>query len=79
MQADVAQWQNQAQALTQSSVWPSVELKYPPQLDAAGKQLQAVWDGFSAAAALAALAQTDATTALPPVPVWADEIRRLRG
>jgi hypothetical protein len=48
-------------------------------LDAAGKQLQAVWDGFSAAAALAALAQTDATTALPPVPVWADEIRRLRG
>jgi hypothetical protein len=48
-------------------------------LDAAGKQLQAVWDGFSAAAALAALAQTDATTALPPVPVWADEILRLRG
>ena len=79
LEADVAQWQNQAQALTQSSVWPSVELKYPPQLDAAGKQLQAVWDGFSAAAALAALAQTDATTALPPVPVWADEIRRLRG
>jgi hypothetical protein len=79
LEADVAQWQNQAQALTQSSVWPSVELKYPPQLDAAGKQLQAVWDGFSAAAALAAMAQTDATTALPPVPVWADEIRRLRG
>jgi hypothetical protein len=79
LETDVAQWQNQAQALTQSSVWPSVELKYPPQLDAAGKQLQAVWDGFSAAAALAARAQTDATTALPPVPVWADEIRRLRG
>ncbi len=79
LEADVAQWQNQAQALTQSSVWPSVELKYPPQLDAAGKQLQAVWDGFSAAAALAAMAQTDTTTALPPVPVWADEIRRLRG
>jgi len=79
LEADVAQWQNQAQALTQSSVWPSVELKYPPQLDAAGKQLQAVWDGFSAAAALAALAQTDATTALPPVPVWADEVRRQRG
>ena len=79
LEADVAQWQNQAQALTQSSVWPSIELKYPPQLDAAGKQLQAVWDGFSVAAALAALAQTDATTALPPVPVWADEILRLRG
>nr|WP_293752610.1 DUF349 domain-containing protein [Limnohabitans sp. Rim8] len=79
LEADVAQWQNQAQALTQSSVWPSVELKYPPQLDAAGKQLQAVWDGFSAAATLAEIAQTDVTTALPPVPVWADEIRRLRG
>lgn len=79
LQADVAQWQNQAQALTQNSVWPSVDLKYPPQLDAAGKQLQAVWDGFSAAAGLAALAQSDASAALPPVPVWADEIRRLRG
>ena len=79
LQADVAQWQNQAQALTLNSVWPSVDLKYPPQLDAAGKQLQAVWDGFSAAAGVAALAQSDASAALPPVPVWADEIRRLRG
>jgi hypothetical protein len=79
LQADVDQWQSQAQALTLSNVWPSVDLKYPPQLDAAGKQLQAVWDGFSAAAAVAALAQTDATAALPPVPVWADEIRRMRG
>ena len=77
--ADVAQWQNQAQALTHNSVWPSVDLKYPPQLDAAGKQLQAVWDGFSAAAAVAAVAQNDAAAPLPPVPVWADEIRRLRG
>lgn len=77
--ADVLQWQNQAQALTHNSVWPSVDLKYPPQLDAAGKQLQAVWDGFSAAAGVAALAQSDASAALPPVPVWADEIRRLRG
>ena len=79
LQADVAQWQNQAQALANNSAWPSVDLKYPPQLDAAGKQLQAVWDGFSAAAAVAALAQSDAAAPLPPVPVWADEIRRLRG
>ena len=77
--ADVAQWQNQAQALTHNSVWPSVDVKYPPQLDAAGKQLQAVWDGFSAAAAVAAVAQNDGAAPLPPVPVWADEIRRLRG
>jgi hypothetical protein len=79
LQADVAQWQNQALALANNSAWPSVDLKYPPQLDAAGKQLQAVWDGFSAAAAVAALAQSDAAAPLPPVPVWADEIRRLRG
>ena len=79
LQADVAQWQNQAQALTHNSVWPSVDVKYPPQLDAAGKQLQAVWDGFSAAAAVAAVAQNDGAAPLPPVPVWADEIRRLRG
>lgn len=79
LQADVLQWQNQAQALTHNSVWPSVDLKYPPQLDAAGKQLQAVWDGFSAAAGVAALAQSDTSAALPPVPVWADEIRRQRG
>ncbi|WP_199226425.1 DUF349 domain-containing protein [Limnohabitans sp. 2KL-1] len=79
LQADVAQWQNQAQALMQNHVWPSVDLKYPSQLDTAGKQLQAVWDGFSAAVAMASLAQTDAAAALPPVPVWADEIRRLRG
>ena len=77
--ADVAQWQNQAQALTLNNVWPSVDVKYPPQLDAAGKQLQAVWDGFSAAAAVAAVAQNDGAAPLPPVPVWADEIRRLRG
>jgi hypothetical protein len=79
LQNDVAQWQTQAQSLTASAVWPSVDLKYPNQLDAAGKQMQAVWDGFSAALALANLALADASAALPPVPVWADEIRRQRG
>jgi ribonuclease HI len=79
LQNDVAQWQTQAQALTVSAVWPSVDLKYPNQLDAAGKQMQAVWDGFSAALALANEALGDASADLPPVPVWADEIRRQRG
>ena len=79
LQADVHQWQQQANALTQKTVWPSVDLKFPSQLEAAGKQLQAVWDGFSAAAATAVQAQTDPTAALPPVPVWAEEIRRMRG
>ena len=79
LQTDVAQWQAQALALTQNAVWPSVDLKYPSQLDAAGKQLEAVWDGFSAALVLATQAYADATAGLPPVPVWADDIRRLRG
>jgi ATP-dependent RNA helicase SUPV3L1/SUV3 len=79
LQADVAQWQTQAETLTQNAVWLSVDLKYPAQLDAARTQMQAVWDGFTAALSLAALAQNDAAAVLPPVPVWADEIRRLRG
>ena len=79
LQSDVVQWQSQALALTQNAVWPSVDLKYPSQLEVAGKQLQAVWDGFSAALTLASLAQSDPAAALPSVPVWADEIRRLRG
>ena len=79
VQADVAQWQAQAGQLSTNPVWPSVDLKFPAQLDAAQSQLQAVWQGFSAALALAQQAQADATAALPSVPVWADEIRRLRG
>ncbi|PUE10641.1 hypothetical protein B9Z33_09290 [Limnohabitans sp. T6-20] len=79
LQSDVAQWQSQAQQLTTNAVWPSVDMKFPSQLDAALSQLQAVWDGFSAALTLAQQAQADATAALPSVPVWADEIRRLRG
>jgi ATP-dependent RNA helicase SUPV3L1/SUV3 len=79
LQTDVAQWQSQAQQLTTNAVWPSVDVKFPSQLDAALSQLQAVWDGFSAALTLAQQAQADATAALPSVPVWADEVRRLRG
>ncbi|WP_026036878.1 DUF349 domain-containing protein [Limnohabitans sp. Rim47] len=79
LQSDVAQWQSQAQQLTINAVWPSVDMKFPTQLDAALSQLQAVWDGFSAALTLAQQAQADAALALPSVPVWADEIRRLRG
>ncbi len=79
LQADVAQWQAQAEALTQNAVWFSVDLKYPSQLETARSQLQAVWDGFSAALMVATQAQADAAAALPSVPVWADEIRRLRG
>ena len=79
LQSDVDQWQAQAQQLTTNAVWSSVDTKFPAQLDTASSQLQAVWQGFSAALVLAQQAQNDATVALPSVPVWADEIRRLRG
>lgn len=79
LQSDVGQWQAQAQQLVANAVWPSVDLKYPAQLDTAQNQLLAVWQGFSAALGLAQQAQSDASVALPSVPVWADEIRRVRG
>lgn len=79
LHSDVEQWQAQAQLLTTNAVWPSVDTKFPAQLDTASSQLQAVWQGFSAALVIAQQAQNDATAALPSVPVWADEIRRLRG
>ncbi|WP_396430180.1 DUF349 domain-containing protein [Limnohabitans sp.] len=79
VQADVDQWQAQANQLKANAVWPSVDLKFPNQLDAALQQLQAVWQGFFGAWTLAQQAQADASVALPLVPVWAEEIRRLRG
>ncbi|WP_228767936.1 DUF349 domain-containing protein [Limnohabitans sp. DM1] len=79
LQADVAQWLAQSGQLTAHATWPSVDLKFPPQLDAASNQLQAVWDGFCAALVSAQQAQADVSAPLPPVPVWADEVRRLRG
>ncbi len=79
LQLDVQGWSAQARALTEDGAWASVDLKFPPQLEASRSQLQAVWEGFEAALvqADAALAQADAP--LPHVPVWADEIRTQRG
>ena len=79
LQSDVSQWDAQAQQLSGNAMWSSVEAKYPVQLGAAQSQLQAVWQGFSAALTQALQAQTDAAAVMPSVPVWADEIRRLRG
>ncbi len=79
LHGDVQAWSSQALALTQDSVWPSVELKFPPQLEASRSQLQAVWEGFDAALQQADVALQQADAPLPNVPVWADEIRTLRG
>lgn len=79
LRADVPQWQEQAQALLADPNWASVDPKFPPLLDASRGQLQAVWDAFQSALAQAIAAADDANAPLPPVPVWADELRQARG
>lgn len=79
LHADVDHWQAQASSLLNDANWPSVESKFPPLLDASCGQLLVVWDAFKAALAQAAAAADDAAAALPPVPVWADELRVARG
>jgi ATP-dependent RNA helicase SUPV3L1/SUV3 len=76
---DVPDWQAQAQALLADPNWPSVDTRFPPLLDASRNQLQAVSDAFLGALAQAVAAANDASAPLPPVPVWADELRVARG
>jgi len=79
LQVDVQHWQDQAQALEVDANWSSVDTKFAPQLEASKAQLLVVWDAFQAALKMTEAAVADATAPLPPVPVWADEIRNLRG
>ncbi|MBK0392952.1 DUF349 domain-containing protein [Ramlibacter algicola] len=79
LRTDVPEWQTQADALVQDPNWASVDARFPPLLDASRTQLQVVWDAFQSALAQAAAADADAAAPLPPVPVWADELRAGRG
>lgn len=79
LQVDVEHWQAQAQALTADANWPSVEVRFPPLLDASRAQLLVVWEAFQAAVAQAVAAAADANAPLPAVAVWADELRAARG
>ncbi|WP_427911755.1 DUF349 domain-containing protein [Ramlibacter sp. MMS24-I3-19] len=79
LRTDVPEWQGQAQALVADPNWPSVDTRFPPLLDASRNQLQVVWDAFQSALAQAAAADADPAAPLPPVPVWADELRAARG
>jgi len=79
LQADVQHWQDQATALSGDSNWVSVEAKFPPLLDASRAQLLVVWDAFRAALTQATTAAADPVAPLPPVRVWADEVRLARG
>ncbi|GAB3354686.1 MULTISPECIES: DUF349 domain-containing protein [Giesbergeria] len=79
LRADVQHWQDQAQALAGDPNWVSVEARFPALLDASRGQLLVVWDAFQPALAQAVAAAEDAAAPLPPVPVWADELRVARG
>ena len=79
LRKDVAHWQQQAGDLMADANWPSVDMKYPPLLESSRCQLLAVWDAFQNALAQAVSAAADPAAALPPVPVWADELRQARG
>ncbi len=79
LRADVAHWQAQADALAQDANWPSVDGKFPPLLDGSRAQLLVVWDAFQGALSAAVAAADDKAAPLPGVPVWADELRALRG
>lgn len=79
LRGDVPDWQAQAQALEGDANWGSLDAKFPPLLDSSKTQLQVVWESFQSALAQAVAAAADATAPLPPVPVWADELRVARG
>lgn len=79
LRSDVAHWQEQAVALTNDASWNSVDGRFPPLLDASRAQLLVVWEAYQSALALTQAAAADEQAALPPVPVWADEIRVARG
>ncbi|MBC7380548.1 MAG: DUF349 domain-containing protein, partial [Burkholderiaceae bacterium] len=79
LRADVANWQTQAESLAADTNWPSVDAKFPPLLEASKAQLLLVWEAFQGALSLAVAAADDAAAPLPPVSVWADELRAARG
>ena len=79
LQNDVPDWQAQAKGLQADANWASVDTRFPPLLEASRSQLQAVWDAFRSALSQAEAAAADSAAPLPPVPVWADELRQARG
>ena len=79
LSTEVNTWQTQANALVANPDWASVDLKFAPLLDASRGQLLVVWNAFQLALKQALDASNDAAADLPPVAVWADELRAARG
>lgn len=79
LRADVAHWQQQAAEIAADPNWTSLDAKFAPQLESSKSQLLVVSDAFHQALAQTVAAAEDAAAPLPPVPVWADELRVARG
>ena len=79
LQTDVTHWQAQADTLEGDPNWACVDNKYTPMIESSRVQLLVVWDAFRAALAQAVAADADAAAPLPPVPVWAEQLRAARG
>lgn len=79
LRADVAHWQQQADEIASDPNWNSLDAKFAPQLESSRAQLLVVSDAFHQALAQTVAAAEDAAAPLPPVPVWADELRVARG
>ncbi len=79
LRTDVAHWTTQADEIVQDPNWASLDARFAPQLEASRSQLQVVSEAFHSALAQAVAAAADAQAPLPPVPVWADELRAGRG
>ncbi len=77
--ADVESWKQQAAEIASDTNWNSLDARFAPQLEASKAQLVVVSDAFQAALAQAVAAAADPAAPLPPVPVWADELRAARG
>jgi hypothetical protein len=79
LRGDVAHWQQQATELAGDDNWSSLDARFAPQLEASKAQLLSVSEAFHVALGQAVAAAADAAAPLPPVPVWADELRAARG
>lgn len=79
LQQDVQSWLTQMTAMSADPMWASVSERITQQLSSSGQQLELVWQAFEAALQSVEAAVKDPAAALPAVPVWADEVRVLRG
>ena len=76
---DAGDWKSKSQELMARLEWKDIDAKLPPQLQTAENQLSAIWGAFSSVMDIAETAKADSDAPLPSIPVWADEIRTVRG